>query len=42
MNAYTNVAQVLISRENAVDMLTCRNIYQAQHAIASMCQGGTH
>lgn len=39
MKAYTNVAQLLKSRENAVDMSTCRNFYQMQQAVARTFQG---
>ena len=39
MKTYTNVAQLLKSRENAVDMSTCRNFYQMQQAVARTFQG---
>jgi hypothetical protein len=39
MKAYTNVAQLLKSRENAVDMSTCRKFYQMQQAVARTFQG---
>ena len=39
MKAYTNVAQLLKYRENAVDMSTCRNFYQMQQAVARIIHG---